>query len=594
MVNGLMRKTKIICTLGPSSSNEATLRRMMEAGMDVARFNFSHGTHEEHLEKLRIVDRLREELGLPIGTMLDTKGPEIRLGVFENGAVMLQPGAHFILTPEQVPGTEERSYITYGGLGRDLRPGSRVLIDDGLIELTVDYITDKGEIHTTVKSGGRVSNRKGVNVPGAHLTLPFLSEADKQDLLFGIETGFDFVAASFVRTAEDVGEMRRFLEEHGGRRIKIISKIENAEGVENIDEILRVSDGVMVARGDIGVEIPLEDVPIHQKSLIKKAYMAGKHVITATQMLESMSNNPRPTRAEANDVANAIYDGTSAIMLSGESAAGKYPVEAVATMATIARRTEQDIDYRRRFYSHDYHPDDVTNAISHATCTTAYDLNAAAIISVTQSGQTARMCSRFRPGVPIIACTTSKEVFRQLSLAWGVTPIIMQMKSSTDELFDAAVAAAMKEGLCRDGDLVVLTAGVPLGIPGTTNLLKVAVAGYSLVRGRGLNSHKTVGNLCVAKNAEEALQKFKQNDILVIPAIGKPLLDLLGKASGLITEAEELDFDTEEITRAIPVIVGATDATKILRGGISVGVDASQGLVYNAASRNNSELKGEE
>ena len=317
MVNGLMRKTKIICTLGPSSSDEATLRRMMEAGMDVARFNFSHGTHEEHLEKFRIVDRLREELGLPIGTMLDTKGPEIRLGVFENGAVMLQPGAHFILTPEQVPGTEERSCITYGGLGRDLRPGSRVLIDDGLIELTVDYITDKGEIHTTVKSGGRVSNRKGVNVPGVHLTLPFLSEADKQDLLFGIETGFDFVAASFVRTAEDVGEMRRFLEEHGGRRIKIISKIENAEGVENIDEILRVSDGVMVARGDMGVEIPLEDVPIHQKSLIKKAYMAGKHVITATQMLESMSNNPRPTRAEANDVANAIYDGTSAIMLSG-------------------------------------------------------------------------------------------------------------------------------------------------------------------------------------------------------------------------------------------------------------------------------------
>ena len=553
--------------------------------MDVARFTFSHGTHEEHLEKFRIVDRLREELGFPIGTMLDTKGPEIRLGVFENCAVMLQPGAHFILTPEQVPGTEERSYITYGGLGRDLRPGSRVLIDDGLIELTVDYITDKGEIHTTVKS---------VNVPGVHLTLPFLSEADKQDLLFGIETGFDFVAASFVRTAEDVGEMRRFLEEHDGRRIKIISKIENAEGVENIDEILRVSDGVMVARGDMGVEIPLEDVPIHQKSLIKKAYMAGKHVITATQMLESMSNNPRPTRAEANDVANAIYDGTSAIMLSGESAAGKYPVEAVATMATIARRTEQDIDYRRRFYSHDYHPDDVTNAISHATCTTAYDLNAAAIISVTQSGQTARMCSRFRPGVPIIACTTSKEVFRQLSLAWGVTPIIMQMKSSTDELFDAAVAAAMKEGLCRDGDLVVLTAGVPLGIPGTTNLLKVAVAGYSLVRGRGLNSHKTVGNLCVAKNAEEALQKFKQNDILVIPAIGKPLLDLLCKASVLITEAEELDFDTEEITRAIPVIVGATDATKILRGGISVGVDAFQGLVYNAASRNNSELKGEE
>ena len=589
-----MRKTKIICTLGPASADEATLRRMMEAGMDVARFNFSHGTHAEHLEKFRIVDRLREEMNLPIGTMLDTKGPEIRLGVFENGAVMLRPGARFTLTPREVTGTEEYSHITYKDLGKDLHPGSRVLIDDGLIELTVDSVEPDGDIRCTVKSGGRVSNRKGVNVPGVHLSLPFLSEADKQDLLFGIETGFDFVAASFVRSAEDVGEMRRFLEEHGGRRMKIISKIENAEGVENIDAILRVSDGVMVARGDMGVEIPLEDVPIHQKSLIKKAYMAGKHVITATQMLESMSTNPRPTRAEANDVANAIYDGTSAIMLSGESASGRYPVEAVATMATIARRTEQDIDYRRRFYSHDYHPDDVTNAISHATCTTAYDLNAAAIISVTQSGQTARMCSRFRPGVPIIACTTSKGVFRQLSLAWGVTPIIMQMKSSTDELFDAAVQAAMREGLCRDGDLVVLTAGVPLGIPGTTNLLKVAVAGYSLVRGRGLNSHKTVGNLCVAKNMDEALQKFKQNDILVIPAVGKPLLNLLGKASGLITEAEELDFDTAEITRAIPVIVGAKDATTILRGGISVGVDASQGLVYNAASRSNSDFKGEE
>ena len=594
VMSALMRKTKIICTLGPASSDETTLRRMMEAGMDVARFNFSHGTHAEHLERYRLVDRLREELALPIGTMLDTKGPEIRLGVFENGAVMLRPGEPFTLTPRDVTGTETCAHITYGELGKDLTPGSRVLIDDGLIELIVDSVDSAGEIHCTVRSGGRVSDRKGVNVPGVHLSLPFLSEADQSDLLFGIETGFDFVAASFVRTADDVREMRRFLEEHGGRRMKIISKIENAEGVEHIDEILRVSDGVMVARGDMGVEIPLEDVPVHQKDLIKKAYMAGKHVITATQMLESMSTNPRPTRAEANDVANAIYDGTSAIMLSGESAAGRYPVEAVATMARIARRIEQDIDYRHRFYSRDYHPSDVTNAISHATCTTAYDLNAAAIISITQSGQTARMCSRFRPGVPIIACTTSKGVFRQLSLAWGVTPIIMQMKTSTDELFDAAVEAAMREGLCRDGDLVVLTAGIPLGIPGTTNLLKVAVAGYSLVRGRGLNSHKVVGNLCVAKNAQEALQKFKQNDILVIPAIGKPLLDLLGKASGLITESDELDFDAEEITRSIPVIVGARDATRILRGGISVGVDASQGLVYNAASRNNSEFKGEE
>ena len=589
----MLRKTKIVCTLGPSTDQEGVMRNMIVSGMNVARFNFSHGSHEEHAARLAKLRALRDELCMPVAALLDTKGPEIRLKNFKNGKVTLKAGQTFTLTTRDVEGDENICSITYKELPQDLTPGARVLLDDGLVGMKVDAIQGD-DIICTVQNGGPVSNHKGVNVPGTKLSMPYMSAQDRDDILFGIEQGFDFIAASFVRSAADILEIRRLLDSRKCDFIKIVAKIENHEGVENIDEILRVSDGVMVARGDMGVEIPLEDVPIHQKSLIKKAYMAGKHVITATQMLESMSNNPRPTRAEANDVANAIYDGTSAIMLSGESAAGKYPVEAVATMATIARRTEQDIDYRRRFYSHDYHPDDVTNAISHATCTTAYDLNAAAIISVTQSGQTARMCSRFRPGVPIIACTTSKEVFRQLSLAWGVTPIIMQMKSSTDELFDAAVAAAMKEGLCRDGDLVVLTAGVPLGIPGTTNLLKVAVAGYSLVRGRGLNSHKTVGNLCVAKNAEEALQKFKQNDILVIPAIGKPLLDLLGKASGLITEAEELDFDTEEITRAIPVIVGATDATKILRGGISVGVDASQGLVYNAASRNNSELKGEE
>ena len=581
MVNGLMRKTKIICTLGPSSSDEATLRRMMEAGMDVARFNFSHGTHEEHLEKFRIVDCLREELGLPIGTMLDTKGPEIRLGVFENGAVMLQPGAHFILTPEQVPGTEERSYITYGGLGRDLRPGSRVLIDDGLIELTVDYITDKGEIHTTVKSGGRVSNRKGVNVPGVHLTLPFLSEADKQDLLFGIETGFDFVAASFVRTAEDVGEMRRFLEEHGGRRIKIISKIENAEGVENIDEILRVSDGVMVARGDMGVEIPLEDVPIHQKSLIKKAYMAGKHVITATQMLESMSNNPRPTRAEANDVANAIYDGTSAIMLSGETAAGRYPVEAVRTMDAIARKTESHIDDAKLLGLRCRNRMNITAATAHAACTTAKDIGADAILTVSQAGITAQMVSSFRPETTVVALLLEEQVQRQMALYWGVEPITMPRAENTDELVELAVQSAEKAGLIRHGDLVVITAGVPVGISGTTNMIRIQQVGGSLLNAVGIGSRTASGPLCVCRSVEEVAEKFHAGDVLVVPYTTNELLPYLRDAAAIICEegSAECHAATVGLLLSKPVLVGAGDATRRLEDGVRVSVDCARGVV---------------
>ena len=582
-----MRKTKIICTLGPSSTRPDVLRDMMLAGMDIARFNFSHGSHAEHLEKLELVRSLRAEVQRPVATMLDTKGPEIRLGTFTEGAVQLLSGDSFVLTPEPVEGDKSRVAVSYQELYRDVAPGTAILIDDGLIELRVEQICGT-EIHCTVVNGGRVSNRKGVNVPGVHLSLPFLSDKDKADLLFGIEQRFDFVAASFTRTAQDIEEMRQFLEQHGGRAIKIIAKIENAEGVEHIDEILRASDGIMVARGDMGVEIPLQDVPVHQKTLIKKAYMAGKHVITATQMLESMINNPRPTRAEANDVANAIYDGTSAIMLSGESAAGKYPVEAVATMATIALRTEQDIDYRGRFIRGSYHPNDVTNAISHATCTTAHDLSAAAIISITQSGQTARMCSRFRPEIPIIACTTSERVCRQLSMSWGVAPLVMEMQSDTDALFQCAIDTARSAGYVKDGDLVVITAGVPLGVPGTTNLLKVAVVGDILAKGTGQNSFHTVGTLCVVKSEAEALRNFKQNDILVMPTVSQCTLDLLKKASGIIIEDIELDAQAKQLCRerGIPAITGVCGATAILRGGIAVGVDASKGFVYNAASPN--------
>ena len=576
-----MRKTKIICTLGPASSDEATLRRMMEAGMDVARFNFSHGTHAEHLEKFRIVDRLREEMNLPIGTMLDTKGPEIRLGVFENGAVMLRPGAHFTLTPREVTGTEEYSHITYGDLGKDLCPGSRVLIDDGLIELTVDSVDPDGDIHCTVKSGGRVSNRKGVNVPGVHLSLPFLSEADKQDLLFGIETGFDFVAASFVRSAEDVGEMRRFLEEHGGRRIKIISKIENAEGVENIDAILRVSDGVMVARGDMGVEIPLEDVPIHQKSLIKKAYMAGKHVITATQMLESMSSNPRPTRAEANDVANAIYDGTSAIMLSGETAAGKYPVEAVHTMDAIARRTEANIDRAKPLKVSGKERLSVTTAMAHAACTTAMDIGADAILTVSQRGVTAQMVSRFRPRTTVVALLLDEQVRRQMALYWGVEPVTMPYASNTDELVEFAVTAAEKAGIVHQGDLVVVTAGVPVGVAGTTNMIRVQQVGGSLINAIGIGEKKASGRLCVCRMLEDVAEKFRDGDVLVVPYTTNDLLPYIRRAAAVISEEASADCHTATVGLTLdkPVIVGAVDATRRLKDGTRVSVDCIRGVV---------------
>lgn len=578
-----MRKTKIICTLGPASTEPEIVRQMAKAGMNVARFNFSHGSYEDHLQRFRTVEQVRSELELPIATMLDTKGPEVRLGTFAGGRVTLQVGERFTLTPRQVDGTPQLASISYEKLAEDVDIGTVILIDDGLIELRVVEIRG-ADIVCEVLNGGEISDRKGVNIPSVHLNIPFISEKDRSDILFGIRTGFDFIAASFVRTAEDILAIRAILEEEHCTTVKIIAKIENAEGVENIDDILRVADGIMVARGDMGVEIPLEDVPVYQKRLIRKAYQAGKHVITATQMLESMMKNPRPTRAEANDIANAIYDGTSAIMLSGESAAGRYPVEAVKTMAVIAERTERDVDYRGRFYKHSYAAQDVTNAISYATCSTAYDVCAAAIISVTQSGHTARMCSRFRPNTPIIACTTSYHIYRQLSLSWGVYPIIMPLEQNTDELFEAAVNVAQKAGYVQPGDLAVITAGVPLGVPGTTNLLKVSVVGDVLVQGTGVGDAQTVGNLCVAKNEEEALLNFKQNDILVIPEVTDAVSALLSKASGIITESANMDFAAAgSIRRGIPILVGAAHATTILKSGISVGVNAAQGLVYNAA-----------
>lgn len=470
-----MRRTKIVCTIGPASESEEMLGELMKAGMNVARFNFSHGTHEEHKAKFGRVLKVSGELGMSIATMLDTKGPEIRLRNFENGKVQLIPGQMFTLTTEDILGNEKRASITYKNLKNDVKQGIKVLIDDGKIEMEVSKIVGE-EILCTVKNGGVVSNHKGINVPGARLSMPYISDVDREDILFGIQMGFDFIAASFVRTKEDILDIKQILDENKSP-MKIIAKIESVQGLQNLEEILSVSDGIMVARGDMGVELPLEEVPVIQKRMIKMAVAEGKHVITATQMLESMIQNPRPTRAETNDVANAIYDGTTAIMLSGESAAGKYPVEAVRTMARIAERTEQAIDYngRMRRYS-PQNQEDVTTAISYATCTTAMHLNAEAIITVTMSGFTAEMVSRYKPGCPIIGCSVNPRVCRQMALLWGVTPVLMSKEEKTGELFETAKYLAKKQQLIHNGDTIVLTAGIPLGISGRTNMIHVMEA----------------------------------------------------------------------------------------------------------------------
>ena len=467
-----MRKTKIICTIGPASESEEKLRELIEAGMDVARFNFSHGTYEEHKAKFKRLVRLRHEMGRPVATLMDTKGPEIRLRDFEGGKVMLERGKGFTLTTEEVMGTAERATISYKGLVNDVSKGGCILIDDGLIELRVDNVTET-EIHCTVVNGGPVSNHKGVNVPGAELSMPFISDQDRQDIEFGCKLGYEYIAASFVRTAEDVRDIRKILDKFGSR-MKIIAKIESTQGVNNIDEILDEADGVMVARGDLGVEVPLEEVPVYQKHIIHLAEVKGKIVVTATQMLDSMMHNPRPTRAEATDVANAIYDGTTAIMLSGETASGSYPVEAVTTMARIAVAAESDVNYRKRFGKRfDERSNDVTTAISHSTCMVAQEINAKAIVTVTMSGFTARQISQYKPLCPIVACSVSEPVACQMNLLFGVIPQNIPQEDNEEMLFEAAIMAVKKAGIAEKGDTVVLTAGLPLGEAGNTNMIRV-------------------------------------------------------------------------------------------------------------------------
>ena len=587
----MSRKTKIICTLGPAVDNEDVMRALIQEGMNVARFNFSHGPHDEQMGRLKMLRKLRTELGKPVAALLDTKGPEIRLGQFEKGKTELKTGRGFTLTTDDISGTDDRVSITYKNLWNDVKPGDHILIDDGLVGLEVVEIRPVAnpvnkeinpmDIVCRVLNDGVISDKKGVNVPNVDLTMPFISEKDYGDICFAVDNDYDFIAASFVRTAEDVMEIRKILAEKGGEDIKIISKIENMQGVRNIDEIIRVSDGIMVARGDMGVEIPLEDVPVMQKMIIKKVCDAGKIVITATQMLDSMMKHPRPTRAEATDVANAIYDGTSAIMLSGETAAGMYPIEAVKTMVRIATRTEQDINYLQRFRQRRTmcNPD-VTSAISHATCTMAGDLSAAAIVTVTKSGRTAKMISKYRPNCTIVGECLTEKVCRQLNLEWGVEPVLIAEEKNADLLFEKAVDVAEATGFVSKGDIVVLTGGVPLGVSGTTNLIKVQVAGHILLNGKGANGKKISGNLCVCHEAAD-IENFKDGDIIVAADTTNEMMGQMRRASGLIVENEDANSHAviAGLSLDIPVLIAAKDAVQVLKSGAYVELDCEKGIV---------------
>lgn len=579
-----MRKTKIVCTIGPASEAPETLEKLIEAGMNVARLNFSHGSHEEHEARINLIREAAEKVGKPVGILLDTKGPEIRTHNMKNGELHLTVGQVIDISMTEVEGTEKCFSVTYDRLIEDVEQNSRILLDDGLIELRVLATdTEKGLIHTIVENAGVLKNKKGVNVPGVSVQLPGITEKDAQDILFGIKQGVDFIAASFVRRAKDVLEIRELLEQNGGSHIQIIPKIENQEGVDNIDEIITVSDGLMVARGDLGVEIPAEEVPLVQKKLILKCNQAGKPVITATQMLDSMQRNPRPTRAEASDVANAIIDGTDAIMLSGETAAGLYPVESVQTMNKIALRTEKSLDYRRIVSTRSREKDaNMTEAISQAVAYTSINLGVKAVLAPTESGNTAKMIAKYRPGVPIIAVTGSVNSAQMLTLVWGVQPVVCQRVTTTDEILELAVDESLKHGFVNHGDAVVITAGVPVGEAGTTNLMKVHIIGDLLARGQGIGKASVVGKTVVAKNAAEALAYETEGHILVTVGSDREMMPALENCIGLITEEGGLTSHAAVVglSLGIPVIVGVKEATTLIRHGQEITMDAETGVIY--------------
>ena len=578
-----MRKTKIICTLGPSTDKEGVLRDLIANGMNVARFNFSHGSHEEHLGRFEKLKALREELGKPVAALLDTKGPEIRLKDFKNGVENLVAGQTFTLTTRDVEGTNEICSITYKDLPMDVEPNGTIMLDDGLIKLQIQTVNDT-DIICTVLNSGKIKNKKGVNVPGVHLSMPYMSQRDKDDIIFGIQQGYDFIAASFVRTAQDVYDIRNLLNQYDSN-IRIIAKIENREGVNNIDSILAAADAVMVARGDLGVEIDFTELPGIQKTIIDRSFSFGKPIVTATQMLDSMIVNPRPTRAEISDVANAIYDGTSAIMLSGETAAGAYPVEALKTMSAIAERTEQE-GFHLRGRMMDFNPGkiSVSDATAHAACLTARDVNAAAIVTVSESGTTARLLSKYRPQQPIIACVMREQVQRQLSLSWGITPLMMSLAHSTDELIEMSTALAKENGYLHNGELAVVTAGVPVGVSGTTNMIKIHMVGNCLATGVGVgpeNNDVASGKACVCRTMDEVRAKFKPGMVLVVPSTSNEMLSFVRDAAALVVEEPGLNSHAAIAGKALlkPTVVGAAGATSHIRDGLMVAVDCAHGSV---------------
>lgn len=578
-----MRKAKIVCTIGPASEAPEMLGKLMQAGMNVARLNFSHGDFEEHGARIRNIREVSKRLNKNVALLLDTKGPEIRIGKLAEEPIELVQNERIVLTTEEILGDKHRISVTYKDLPADVSIGSTILIDDGLVGLEVVGIRGT-EIECVIVNGGQIKSKKGVNVPGVRTSLPGITEKDANDIVFGIEQGVDFIAASFVRKASDVMEIRELLEKHNASHIQIISKIENREGVENLDEILEVSDGLMVARGDLGVEIPAEEVPLVQKMMIRKCNEAGKPVITATQMLDSMQRNPRPTRAEANDVANAILDGSDAVMLSGETAAGKYPVESVETMARIAEKAESALNHKEILErQRKAQQVTVTESISQAVANSALDLQAKAIITPTESGYTARMVAKYRPKSPIVAYTPSEQTMRKLSLVWGVIPVLGHKAKTTDEMIEFGIEGGMKEGLFRLGDLVIITAGLPVGQSGTTNLIKVHHVGQLIAKGQGLGTQCSTGQIVTARTPEEANAKMTEGSILVAVSTDKEYMPAIEKASAVITETGGITSHAAVVclSLGIPVIVGVENAFEVLHDGLEATVYAEMGFIYS-------------
>jgi len=582
-----MKKTKIVCTIGPASESLDTLVKLIEAGMNVARLNFSHGDHAEHLARIENIRKASEKTGKMVGIMLDTKGPEIRTHNMKDGAITLTKGDTVRISMSEVEGTKEKFSVTYTDLINDVTPGSSILLDDGLINLLVtDLEHDKGEIVTTAQNTGILKNKKGVNVPGVSVNLPGLTEKDRSDIQFGLDNNIDYIAASFVRRPSDVLEITEILEKQDKMHVQIIPKIENQEGVDNLEEILAIADGLMVARGDLGVEIPTEDVPIVQKRMISLCNNAGKPVITATQMLDSMQANPRPTRAEASDVANAIFDGTDAIMLSGETAAGDYPVESVQTMYNIAMRTESSLVNQDAFALKAYDQNDMTEAIGQAVGHTAKNLNIHTIVAATESGHTARMISKFRPKADILAVTFSEETARGLALQWGVQPTVSEKPTSTDDMFNLATQTTVEKGFAKEGDLIIITAGVPVGERGTTNVMKIQLIGSKLTSGQGVGSESVIGKAIVAETADEAIERAIEGGILVVKSTDKDYLPAIEKSAAIVVEQGGLTSHAAVIGIAmgIPVIVSAENATELIEQNELITVDARRGIIYRGAT----------